>query len=97
MQTTSNMATDDLKVVSNIIITVAKSYSTLYFICSEVNTNLNTWNKEKQSCIVMDYSYNGQYLDVYGSSNNYPYYYTNFQNKFQKSNGGKINILVWQL
>jgi|JI10StandDraft_1071094.scaffolds.fasta_scaffold331760_1 hypothetical protein len=47
MQTTSNMATDDLKVVSNIIITVAKSYSTLYFICSEVNTNLNTWNKEK--------------------------------------------------
>ena len=92
------MATDDLKVVSNIITTVAKSYSTLYFICSEVNTNLNKWNNQKWSCIVMDYSYNGQYLDVYGYlQNNYPYYYANFQNKFQKSNDGKINILVWQL
>ena len=36
MQTTSNMATDDLKVVSNIITTVVKVYATIYKICKDV-------------------------------------------------------------
>jgi hypothetical protein len=39
------MATDDLKVVSNIITTVTKSYLTINYICKDVTQNLSTWNK----------------------------------------------------